>query len=296
MRIPRFHCPSARTGRPGEPVVLEARESRHLATVLRRGPGDRGRLLPGDGREWEGVVIDAEAERAVVRLEREVEAGERSGSEAGRFRAVETVVAVALARGGAFELALEHLTELGADTIVPLQCARCVVRVTPPGERERKHERWVRILEAAAKQSGRRILPRLLPILQWECWIEEQLADPPGQAAGVTEPSKDSATVFPLHTGLWVATPGGESPSLFEEVTGWLEEHDADENAGEGAGRRVRVVCAIGPEGGFTPEEIGFALDRGARSAWLADHVLRVPTAAATAMTAIRLAILSRRP
>lgn len=284
MRIPRFHCPAASASKPGDVVELDSRESHHLIHVLRRAPGDAVRLLPGDGREWEGTVSSAgPGPTAWVRIERAVDPGDAGAAEAlaaaERGRVVASV-AVALARGGAFELTLEHLAELGADEIIPLQCSRCVVRLSGVSDIEHKMERWRRILESASKQSGRRALPVLRQPVEWREWIERERVE---REIG-HEPGLDSR--------IWVATPENTTRFLFEEAADWLSRTGVvPAEGGNGLLPVGRVVCAIGPEGGFSPEEVRFALDRGAAAAWLGDHVLRVPTAAAAAMTAIRLAI-----
>lgn len=288
MRIPRFLCPAASVSKAGDVVALDPRESRHLTLVLRRGTGDALRVLPGNGTEWEAVVVSSGPGPATVRLERLVGAdGEGAVDSATPERPLAiSGVAVALARGGAFELALEHLTELGADEIIPLRCSRCVVRVSDPADIEKKLVRWERVLEGAAKQSGRRTLPVLSPPADWEDWVARELD---GQSTGETA----------SNTGLWVATPEGLNRPLFDDVIEWLgmrKESLLPPDPSAGEPRASRVLCAIGPEGGFTPEEVRFALDRGARPAWLGDHVLRVATAAAAAMTTIRLAIRNSDP
>jgi 16S rRNA (uracil1498-N3)-methyltransferase len=189
-------------------------------------------------------------------------------------------VGLALARGGAFELALEHLAELDADEITPLICKRCVVQIHGPEEAERKRERWRRILQSACKQSGRRSLPILQPPLDWTDWVLQETARPPKSTAALQVPD-----------GVWIATPESAGLTLFEEIEEWILREWGADGPTLTKSESSRISVAIGPEGGFTPEETRLALDRGVRPAQLGDHVLRVATAAAAAMTAIRLAI-----
>jgi 16S rRNA (uracil1498-N3)-methyltransferase len=65
---------------------------------------------------------------------------------------------MALPKGEKMEYILQKSVELGVGLVVPVTSERCVVRLTPP-EGQKKRERWQRIAEAAAKQSGRGLVP-----------------------------------------------------------------------------------------------------------------------------------------
>lgn len=269
MRIPRLHCPAATAAAPGTTVTLDARESRHLAAVLRAQPGDLVRLLPGDGTEWNARLLHADPAACVVRLEQREETHPCPSPAAPR---VTMVIALALARGGAFETALEHLVELGVDEVVALECERCTMRIAAD-DAPRKRERWQRIAETAAKQSGRRTLPRISGPTPWQsCVLEE---------TGRGE------------TGLWMAHPDDEAPALFDEVIAWSsglkEKHATDPTHFP-----PRATVAIGPEGGFSPAELRFAREHGVHAVRLPGHVLRVATAAAAALVIIHLALAAR--
>lgn len=58
------------------------------------------------------------------------------------------------------EYIIQKSTELGAKTIVPVEMIRCVVKLDSKKE-ERKIERWQKIAESAAKQSGRDLIPKV---------------------------------------------------------------------------------------------------------------------------------------
>ena len=58
------------------------------------------------------------------------------------------------------ELIIQKCTELGAKHFVPVQMERCVVKLDSKAERK-KIERWQKIAETAAKQSGRDIIPNI---------------------------------------------------------------------------------------------------------------------------------------
>jgi 16S rRNA (uracil1498-N3)-methyltransferase len=134
---------------PEEPVVvLDGDEGRHAATVRRLRSGERVDLTDGRGTVVEGVVVEAERDRLSVRVEH------RRTSPAPRPR---LVVVQALVKGDRSELAVELLTELGVDEIVPWEAERCVARWAG----EKSARRWVGAAEAAAKQSRRAHWPTI---------------------------------------------------------------------------------------------------------------------------------------
>lgn len=134
---------------PGDVIVLEGDEGRHAARVKRIRHGEA--VLIGDGRGTLAncVAESVGADRLTARVVRR------------RFVAApdpRVVVVQALAKGERAELAVELLTELGADEIVPWAAGRSVVQWT--GERADKAlTRWRRVAAESAKQSRRAWVP-----------------------------------------------------------------------------------------------------------------------------------------
>src|SRR3954466_10369852 len=124
----------------GEVVVLDGTEGRHAVTVRRLRAGERGDLTDGRGTLAEGVVAGADRDRLEVRVER------RSVVP---VPAPRIVVVQALVKGDRSELAVELLTELGVDEIVPWEAERCVARWAG----EKSARRWQAAADAAAKQA-----------------------------------------------------------------------------------------------------------------------------------------------
>ncbi len=127
---------------PGELVVLAGDEGRHAAAVRRLRAGERIDLTDGRGTVVEGVVEVVEK----VSLQVRVLARRLVPAPSPRL-----VVAQALVKGERSELAVELLTELGVDEILPWEAERCVARWTG----DRAARRWQAAAEAAAKQARR---------------------------------------------------------------------------------------------------------------------------------------------
>lgn len=134
--------------------LLTGPEGRHAARVRRLAAGEV--LDVGDGRGTVAhcvvTAVDGDALRLAVR-ERRVVAP----------RQPRLVVVQALAKGERSELAVELLTEVGVDVIVPWAAERCVVRWQ--GDRGRRAlERWRSTAREAGKQSRRPWLPEVLDL------------------------------------------------------------------------------------------------------------------------------------
>lgn len=162
----------------------------------------------------------------------------------------------ALLKGGNFELVLQKATELGAGHITPLITERVIVKLENR-DINRKMERWQSIVTGAAKQCGRNIIPKIN--------APQHLVE-----------AVDSV----IYSGIWAlfcwedTDPGAGAVPLMEA----LPPHP-------GAG----IAVFIGPEGGFTAEEMQAASDRGARLVSLGKRILRAETAAIAALAGLSM-------
>lgn len=222
----------------GDEVVLDGAEGRHAATVRRLRAGERVDLTDGAGLLAQCVVSAATRDRLALR----VLARHEEDPPAPRL-----VVVQALPKGERGELAVEAMTELGVDEVVPWAAARCVTRWQ--GERgARALDRWRATAREAGKQSRRARFPRIAP-----------LADTPEVARRL------HAAALPV-----VLHEEAGRPLAAEPVPG----------AGE-------VVCVVGPEGGITPEELAAFAGAGAGAFRLGPTVLRTSTAGVAALAVL---------
>jgi 16S rRNA (uracil1498-N3)-methyltransferase len=158
---------------------------------------------------------------------------------------VPITVASAVPKGERAEWMIEKLSELGVSRFVPLATARSVV--LPEGKNKR--DRWARIAIEAAKQSRRSGVMQIESLTK----LHDAIAM-----------ARDTAAAFVL------ATEAGARP-LVELVKSQM----AKLHAG--------VVLFIGPEGGWTNEELAACAAGGLTSAKLTATILRVETAAVAA-------------
>ncbi len=98
----------------GSMITLDGSEGRHASVVRRIGPGEMIMIGDGRGAGIRGEVVSADKSGLVVEVREHLSSPERPT----RYLAVQ-----ALAKGDRSELAIEMLTELGIDEIVPWQAS-----------------------------------------------------------------------------------------------------------------------------------------------------------------------------
>jgi 16S rRNA (uracil1498-N3)-methyltransferase len=191
----------------GEELTLDGPEGRHAAVVRRIGPGERIRLTDGRGAWAEGPVTAASKAGVTVAVH------DRGSVPAAAAR---LVVVQAVPKGERAELAVEMLTEVGADLIVPWKADRSQFRANPE-RTEKLQAKWQAWAFEASKQSRR-------------SWFAEV-----GPLATTAEVAQRLATA--------------ELPVvLHEEATVPLASLDVPEQG--------EIVIVIGPEGGIASEEL----------------------------------------
>ena len=168
---------------------------------------------------------------------------------------VEITIGQALLKAGKMDRMVRQVTELGIYALVPLLAERSVSRPEPKRWTEKK-QRWQSIAREALKQCGRSQTPRLGPPASFK------------ELVGTSQ-AYDLRIIF--HHG----TSGLEykrwiRPVVFENVR--------------------KVLALIGPEGGFTPDEVKLALKCAFVRASLGPRILKADTAAVVACAILQYA------
>lgn len=223
---------------PGSLVEVTGDEAHHAVAVRRLREGEPVVLTDGLGTSATGEVAATGKRVFSVRV--------GTVDHDPRPEPAITVVQ-ALPKGERGELAVEVLTEVGVDRIVPWAASRSVA--VWKGERAVKsHAKWQATAREAAKQSRRSWLPTVSP-----------LASTADLASLVAE--ADLAVV------------------LHEDATAALSAVDAPASG--------RIVVVVGPEGGIAPDELAALAESGAVSVRLGAEVLRTSTAGVVAVAAL---------
>ena len=239
MTAPLFFVePGALAAGSGDTFVLDGAEGRHAAKVRRLRVGEALSLADGTGVLAHGVVSAVGAESLTVEVRERTEAAAPEPS----FTVVQ-----ALPKGDRGELAVEVLTEVGVDVIVPWQAARCVTQWTGP-RGERSAQRWAAHAYEAAKQARRPRVPQLAAL---------------ASTASVSERLRRAALAIVLHEGASDPLATVMLPSSGE------------------------VVLVVGPEGGIDDTELAAFAAAGALTSRLGPEVLRTSTAGVAALSAL---------
>lgn len=141
----------------GKAFILDKSESRHLIKVLRRTEGDSLSLLDGVGKAYEAVVGNVQGQRVSGKILKVHNSWGKSSAKVhlGMF----------LAKGDRMDMILEKTTELGVSLIHPLIMDRCI-------RRRINLERSTKIVQSAAKQSGRSQFPTVHPTIGLTDWLK----------------------------------------------------------------------------------------------------------------------------
>jgi 16S rRNA (uracil1498-N3)-methyltransferase len=171
------------------------------------------------------------------------------GRMAQQARPLDVVLVQALAKGEKFDLVVQKATELGAARLLPLAAERAVVRLDPSRGQSRA-ERWRRIAQESARQCGRADVPLIDEPCGWEGVFSLLRGDP-------------------------------ERRGLL------LDPEERELRLGAAARGAPKLLLAVGPEGGFSPEERNRARREGILPVALGPLVLRTETAGLAALAVV---------
>lgn len=248
MSVPVFHAPREQLA-GSSTVRLDGPEGRHAALVRRLQPRERIDLTDGAGLVANCVILHSDG----YALDLEVQELRMVAAPSPRL-----VVVQGLAKGDRGETAVETMTEIGVDVIVPWSAGRSIAQWK--GERGAKSlAKWRSTAREAAKQARR----------SW--WPE---VTEPATTAKVARLLAAAAVPVVLHEEAELPLAALEPPAAAPEAA---------------AAAAPEIVLVVGPEGGISPEELVAFAEAGAAPYRMGPTVLRTSTAG-TAAAAVLLA------
>jgi 16S rRNA (uracil1498-N3)-methyltransferase len=250
--MPDFRVHVASATPEATELLLPPAETHHLVTVNRARPGDTVVAFDGAGNEWTCRLDRVEGKKsAVLRVARHARHTPLSCA---------LTLGQGLPKGSTMDDIVRQATELGAITIAPLATTRSEVRLDDE-RAAKKSDKWRTVAIEAAKQCGNPFLPAIAPVQGLDTFLAAT------HCSGV-----ELRLVASLHPG---ARP------LRTVLTSWRAAHE---------GRAPRSAAwLIGPEGDLTAEEVERALAAGFIPVTLGPLVLRCDTAAACALSVLRI-------
>ena len=159
--MPRFYLPA--------PLALQTTFSlpenivRHIH-VLRLNTGDSITLFNGTGNDFDATLQEIGKRHAECHITAQRQPENESP--------LAITLVQAISSGERMDFTLQKSVELGVHAIQPIISERCVVRLS--GERaEKRVQRWQDIVIAACEQSGRSIVPTVLPIVSFTDYLRQ---------------------------------------------------------------------------------------------------------------------------
>ena len=234
--MPRFYVDFDLS--PDSVVELPDNVVRHL-NVLRVKNTEEIVLFNGNGKAYPALPEVLEKRRASVRILREEATDNESP--------LNITLVQAVSAAERMDFTLQKSVELGVAEIRPVISERCVVRLS--GERaEKRVARWQEIVVSACEQSGRNIVPKVLPLTTYAQALQQ----------------------------------------LPQETTKLLMSLNRAQKLSDVRPQSGKVVFMVGPEGGWTEKEEQQAFDAGFQSVTLGKWVLRTETASLAAIAAMQ--------
>lgn len=231
--MPKFFVP--RENIHGGEIIIKGADAAHIARVLRMGEGDTLSLCDGRGFDYAARIERAQPREIVCRITQT----RRSDTEPN----IRVTLFQGIPKASKMEYIIQKTTELGVSKIVPCRMERCVAKIDSAGDEAKKLERWRKIAESAAKQSGRGIIPEIGNIVS-----VEEAAKRLGKCEIAFAPYECE-----------------ESLGIKSFLKSCPDETD--------------IGFIIGPEGGFDMKEIKLLTDAGIKSVTLGKRILRTETA-----------------
>lgn len=216
-------------------VQLFGEDEKHIKTVLRAKEGEEVTLCDGEGMDYQCRIASLERGVLLDILSKEVCETEPK---------TKITLYQGLPKADKMELIIQKCVELGIDRIVAVSTERAIVKLDK--KETKKLERWQKIAEAAAKQSGRGKIPE---IGQQVLKFKDAVAEAKTLDGAIIPYEKEEETGIRQ----FVQKFQGESIGIF-----------------------------IGPEGGFAEEEIALAQENGITPITLGKRILRTETAGMT--------------
>jgi len=212
---------------------IEGEEARHISRVMRFGPGDAVEVVDGRGNGFRTEIVTIGKKK----VECKILTRTRRAGEPDNF----VTLASGLSTGSKFDEIILRGTELGVSRFIPLITEKSKIKTLDSSAEKRRLSRWQNVAIAALKQSGRSIVPEIVPPLEYPNLYER--VENPGRLLLFDPAGEDNLSGF---------TPSAEI---------------------------ANYTVIIGPESGFSPAELNLAREKNVSIFSLGKRILRTENA-----------------
>ncbi|HHT00738.1 MAG TPA: 16S rRNA (uracil(1498)-N(3))-methyltransferase [Thiomicrospira sp.] len=215
-------------------LSLPKEQAHYVLTVLRLKNGFIIEAFNGQGLLAKGKLIATSRRSADFHIE--------SVQQTHTESPINTVLVQGISKGDRMDYSIQKAVELGVTAIQPVFTERCDVKLQD-SKLEKRQAQWQAIVINACEQSGRTVVPKVLPIQTYQAWLTEQ--------------SENENTVF----GLVLDPYANDSLKTVTQPA-----------------LTTPIHLLVGPEGGLTDNEVSMAKDAGLTPVQLGPRVLRTET------------------
>ena len=220
-------------------VTIRGEEVRHIVQVLRLKEKDRIKVFTGQGREYLTEIIQVSKKEVIGKILKE--------SRLDTEPPIEITLVQGLPKSDKMDFIVQKVTELGVKRIIPVITQRTIIRLDKEKAKVRRI-RWQRIALEASKQSSRAIIPEVREVIPF--------------IQALNNLNRESLNLIPWEE---------ETSTSLKEVLKRHTSHIPHPTS--------HITVFIGPEGGFTSEEVEAAKEKGAVPVSLGPRLLRTETA-----------------
>lgn len=219
----------------------------HIKKVLRKRIGEEIILCNTDtSKDYSCEITKLEETEITCNIVKELETNSESN--------IKVTILQGLPKADKMELIIQKSVELGVYDMIPIEMKRCVVKLNDK-EKNKKIERWQKIAEVAAKQSGRNRIPEIKKI----------------------ESIKSICHLCQEYDIVLVAYEKETQNKLRYEL----------EKLKIGKNQDLKIAVLIGPEGGIETSEMEMLKENGAKIVTLGNRILRTETVALNVLSII---------
>lgn len=245
--MPRFFVKTEQI--QDETIKILGEDVKHIKNVLRKDIGDKIEICNQENARTYNCQIDNIEDNSIItKIVEEIEEQEDK---------IKIDIYQGLPKVDKMELIIQKSVELGANAIIPVAMKRCVVKIDCKDE-DKKINRWQKIAESAAKQSGRNEIPEIRHIATIE----------------------KITRLIDEYDSLIVAYENEKANTIKRELLKLkkiLQEKD-----------NINIALVIGPEGGLEEKDVELLKQSGAKIVTLGNRILRTETVALNMLSVIR--------
>ncbi|MBR3673005.1 MAG: 16S rRNA (uracil(1498)-N(3))-methyltransferase [Clostridia bacterium] len=216
-------------------VVIIGNDVNHIKNVLRMKVGDTFNVCDNNSNNYIVQINRFEKEEIICDILQECSNTAESN--------VKVHIYQGLPKADKMELIIQKSVELGVEKITPVEMKRCVVKLDSK-DKIKKIDRWQKIAEVAAKQSGRDIIPEICSVKNIKEIIDE----------------------FEEYD-LIILCYENEKNTFLKDVLKTVAQKDL-----------LKIAVIIGPEGGIDISEVEIMENNGAKVVSLGSRILRTET------------------